>query len=243
MRIRTNEAVSPRSSASVKRLLISLNRDLDKLKSRIEDNRDYDWWRHSITTKSTEISPVEATILYLEDRRFFNHRGIELRAIPRTVRRLTKGKRIGAISTIDQQVVRICTNRRERTFRRKARELFLAYALNFHCSKKEILDYYIHYCYLGYKLEGVEIAAQSLFGIRARDLNWEQSALVASLLPLPMPSTVYLTGREIAKAGARGESYIDLGEKVSPRWASRVRFRYNEALKAQEFMANILFRR
>ncbi len=237
MRLSERDTLFPKSSASVKRTLVSLNRDLDKVKNCLDGNYHFGRFAHSISALDPLLSPVEATILYLEDRRFFDHRGIELRSIPRALKRILKGKKLGAISTIDQQVIRICTGRRERTVGRKLREILLAYALNFHCSKKSIFDYYIHYCYLGYRLEGVEVAAQQLFQKSARDLDWEQSAFIASLLPLPMPKQVHSFSDQFSNPRTQGIHYIKLAFEVSPRWAARVQYRYSEALKAQDFMA------
>jgi len=123
---------SNRQNFSLKRMLVSLNRDLELVIFRIDDKIfDHFHFNHSHSIQLDQLSNLQLAVLFLEDRRFFAHRGVELRAPARAVKRVCLGKRMGAVSTIDQQVVRICTGRYERTLRRKVRESVLAFFFEF----------------------------------------------------------------------------------------------------------------
>ena len=219
-----------------------MNWDLDKVKSRIATNKRYGFlFRHSIRQNSTYLTRVELTILYLEDRRFFIHRGIEFKSILRGFRRAITRGRIGGMSTIDQQVVRIALGRYERSFSRKSRELLLAYFLNFHCPKREIFDYYIHSAYLGYKMQGCEIAANKIFRINAASLNDEQAAFVASLFPLPFPRSVWeVYSKHADFPFFRPQDIITLARTIEPRWAERMEYRSKIAAGSYNFMPRSL---
>lgn len=170
----------------------------------------------------------------IEDRKFFNHVGVDWISLPRAIIRLVKGKKIGAVSTIDQQVVRIASGRSERTIGRKTTEIILALAINTRLSKRAIFDYYIHHSYFGYKMEGCEVASRTIFGVTAASLQGHQAVFLACLLPLPMPRIVYerllvdaiFLDRDIL------EALRDL-EGLAPRWVRRVRWRYNNAVENQ----------
>ncbi|WP_282061669.1 biosynthetic peptidoglycan transglycosylase [Roseobacter litoralis] len=237
MKISERSNYRPRLSLGLKRYLLALNRDIDGVKSDIKFNREYGfYYNHSLLVASNHLSPLEVTVLYMEDRRFFLHRGIELRSLLRGFRRMLSRGRFGGISTIDQQVVRISTGRNQRTIGRKVRELSLAFFLNFHCTKSELLNYYIHHAYLGYRIEGVEEAAKKLFGIQAAQLNWKQSAFIASLFPLPFPKAVWNAYSVHPSYPNSDPSFImNIAKAESQRWADRVAYRMNLANSGQDF--------
>ena len=181
-----------RHNASMKRWLIRLNRDLDAILVDLRQRQNFDPIRERSHLASTqEISPFLLAVLALEDRQFFKHSGIELRIVPRMLRQLIKGKRVGGVSTIDQQVVRISRARFERTSNRKISELLLAFLLNFHLSKADLLYYYVNQAYFGYRLTGCDPASRLLFGISAVEESPEQGAVLAAMLARPLPRQVY----------------------------------------------------
>lgn len=228
MKIGSDSNFAPRLDIGFKRYLLHLNRDLDQIVRELDFNSDYSFWfGHSIHSSSTVLSDLERAILFLEDRRFFLHHGFELRAIPRTIKRLITRRRIGGISTIDQQVVRIVTNKRKRTLARKFRETLLAWLINFHRPKRKIFDYYVHNAYLGYRIEGCEIAANKLFKKKARNLDWSEACFVAALFPYPVPKAVFLELENIPPEidAPSVEQILSIGDRVASRWSSRVRAR------------------
>ena len=218
----------PRQNISIKRSLIKLNRDLEIIISDIDDKSlDQVIHEHSHTITLTSLSNLQMAILYLEDRRFFCHRGFEFRAPLRILKRLISGKRAGAISTIDQQLVRISTNRYERTLRRKVREVILAFFVNFHRSKAQILYTYIHDSYFGYKLEGCEITSRFLFSKPAKYLSENEACFIAALLARPLPKKVAnLVEKEKVHKDITPEYIIYLGDLEGLNWSRHVKLRY-----------------
>lgn len=237
MKISSENIFKPKLSLGLKRILLDLNLDLDRVKNEILFNKEYKIYsNHSIDVNLHFLTNIERAILYLEDRRFFNHNGIELRSIPRGMKRLVRRGSFGGVSTIDQQVVRISLNRFDRSFSRKFRELFLAFCINMHCSKKEIFDYYIHNAYLGYTINGCEEAANALFGRRAIDLDEEQSFFIASLFPLPFPRSIFEQYRLMKNYPfSNSVDLLDFCRSINPRWAGRLEFRIEHARKSQSF--------
>ncbi|PVH28303.1 hypothetical protein DDE20_11990 [Pararhodobacter oceanensis] len=227
----------PRSSVGVKKFLLGLNRDLDAIKRSVLFNSNYYFISQaSLPPQEGNFLPIEISVLYLEDRRFFLHRGAEFRSIARGVKRYVKGNGFGGISTIDQQVVRISVARYERTVSRKAREILLAIFLNFHLTKRDIFSYYLNNAYLGHRMSGCEEAANLIFNMRADKLDQDQAAFIASLFPLPFPRSVWET---YSKMGfyPLSDPYeiISFAEAIAPRWAKRVRNRMNLAMSAYDF--------
>lgn len=237
MRISDNSALRPRMNFGVKKTLLELNVSLDSIKSDILFNRDYGFFfNHSILPTSKRLTKIELLVLFLEDRRFFVHHGFELRSLLRVFRRFLRRGKIGGMSTIDQQVVRISTKRYERSLRRKVREVFLAYLCNFHVSKKEILDYYIHNAYLGHRIEGCEIAAQKIFGCDAQNLSWEQAAFIASLYPLPFPKSAWESYYSNPRYPSEDPmEVLDICALTAERWSKRIAARMHHALENQDF--------
>jgi hypothetical protein len=227
----------PRLSLGFKKYLLELNRTIDSIKGSIESNSNYGYvFGHSIWPSSESLRPVEIVILFLEDRRFFIHRGFEFRIVPRLAKRLLKGKRLGGISTIDQQVVRIITRKADRTLARKLREILLSVLINFHCPKRAIFDYYIHNAYMGHRLQGCEVAANFLFGKAASNLDWDEAGFVASLLPLPLPKAVYEWIAEQSRIETLSPAQIiAFGKEVAPSWAERIGLRCDYASAHYDF--------
>jgi membrane peptidoglycan carboxypeptidase len=217
-----------RQNFSLKHNLIELNRDLEKVLFSIDDKTyDHYFYKHSHDIKLQSLSFLQQAILYLEDRRFLVHRGFELRAPLRLLKRAILRRRAGAVSTVDQQLVRICTGRYERTLRRKVRETVLAFLVNSHRSKAEIFYAYLHDSYFGYRLEGCEVTSRFLFSKSATELSLEEASFVASLLARPLPKKVFeAVVKEKEFRTITPEHLIRLGELENLDWASHVRSRY-----------------
>jgi penicillin-binding protein 1A len=134
------------------------------------------------------VSPwlPKATVA-IEDRRFYEHEGIDPSGIARAVwADVRAGKVVQGGSTITQQLVRnLYPVSRERTFERKIKEACLAIKLDRTQTKREILSSYMNYVYYGNLAYGVEAAAQTYFSKHARDLNLPEAALVAGMPQAP----------------------------------------------------------
>jgi penicillin-binding protein 1A len=121
-----------------------------------------------------------------EDRRFFEHEGVDPLGIARAlVVNLRGGSTSQGGSTITQQLVKNLLVGKERSYRRKLREAVLAYRLEDELTKMQLLELYVNYIALGSGNYGVEAAAQDYFGISARELDPGQAAMLAGLVPAP----------------------------------------------------------
>jgi penicillin-binding protein 1A len=134
------------------------------------------------------VSPwlVKATVA-IEDRRFYEHGGLDLEGIARALWENVKAFQVvQGGSTITQQLVRnLYPVSRERTVERKLEEACLAIKLNRAWSKERILSTYLNQVYYGNLAYGVEAAAQTYYSRPARSLSIAQAALLAGLTQAP----------------------------------------------------------
>jgi len=134
-----------------------------------------------------EISPwmPKATVA-IEDRRFYQHGGVDPVGIARAVvADIRAGKFAQGGSTITQELVRNLYLSRERTVKRKLTEACLAIKLARQWSKDRILTAYMNQVFYGNHAFGVEAAAETYFSRTAKELDLEQSALLAGLPQAP----------------------------------------------------------
>lgn len=125
-------------------------------------------------------------VITIEDRRFFEHNGIDLRGIARAfTRNLLAGGVVQGGSTITQQLVKILYLERDRTYRRKIQEAAIALWLDARLGKDEILTRYLNNIYLGGGATGVPAAARIYFNKEPRDLDLAESALLAGIIRAP----------------------------------------------------------
>ncbi|MBL4852678.1 MAG: PBP1A family penicillin-binding protein [Robiginitomaculum sp.] len=125
---------------------------------------------------------VPDAFLAIEDQRFWEHPGIDRRAIFRALMENTKaGRKVQGGSTLTQQLVKNMVLTREKTYKRKFQEMWLAYQMEQVLSKQEILELYLNRVDLGNRAFGVEAAAQRLFAKSARDLTLMEAAVLAAL--------------------------------------------------------------
>lgn len=134
-----------------------------------------------------ELPPhVPRAFIAAEDRRFFEHVGVDLLGIARAMyANLQAGTITQGGSTLTQQLVKNIIVGNEKSYRRKLRELVLAYRLDAELTKEEILELYLNFVFLGSGNYGVEAAARDFFGVSARQLDPGQAALLAGLVPAP----------------------------------------------------------
>jgi membrane peptidoglycan carboxypeptidase len=133
------------------------------------------------------LSALEILVLLLEDRRFFQHRGIDWKAVVRETFRMLTLQRYGGASTIDMQFVRTRTGYKARTLKRKLYEMLLARALQKRMSKLEILRTYLHEVYLGSRLYGISSAAEAIFQKPRYDLALREASIIAASMVYPRP--------------------------------------------------------
>lgn len=123
--------------------------------------------------------------LVTEDRRFYQHRGVDPRGLARAIRQnVLAGRVVSGASTITMQVARLLGYGR-RTWLGKAVQVLYALRLDHQLSKRVILEQYLNRVPLGEAAVGVEAAAQLYFGISARELSLGQAAALAGLASAP----------------------------------------------------------
>lgn len=141
----------------------------------------------SVTVSLDELpSEVIYAVMAIEDRRFYQHFGIDPVGIARAmVRNLLKGGVVQGGSTITQQLAKNLFLSHERTLRRKVQEVLLAVWLEHELTKDEILTAYLNRVYFGSGAYGIEAASKTYFNKSARNLNLRESAMLAGLLKAP----------------------------------------------------------
>ena len=129
---------------------------------------------------------VVQAVIAIEDRRFYEHPGIDPRAIFRAAWRNTMagGVREGG-STITQQLARLLYLSPERTFKRKLQEMLLALWLESKLSKDDILTRYLNTAFFGAGAYGVDAAARRFYGKSPKDLSLAEAAMLAGLIRSP----------------------------------------------------------
>jgi penicillin-binding protein 1A len=130
-------------------------------------------------------SVIKATMA-TEDRRFFEHFGIDVLG---TMRALIENLRANDVvqggSSLTQQLAKNLFLSSERSVQRKIKEMFLSFLLESRFTKREILKMYLDRAYMGGGAFGVEAAAQFYFGKSIRDVNLAEAALLAGLYKAP----------------------------------------------------------
>jgi penicillin-binding protein 1A len=129
---------------------------------------------------------LRLAVVDVEDARFYQHGGLDWRALARaTLRDLHAGRVVEGGSTITQQYVKNAYASNERSLRRKLREAGLALGVERRNAKDEILAAYLNTVYLGVGAYGVEAAASTYFSTHADRLTLPQAALLAGLVRSP----------------------------------------------------------
>ena len=125
-------------------------------------------------------------VIAVEDAKFYEHHGYDLLGIIRAaLKNLTAGHVRQGGSTITQQLARNSFALKERTYRRKLLEIFLAKRIEDNFNKQKILELYLNRIYFGGGMYGAEAAARGYFGKSARDMTLAECATLAGLIKSP----------------------------------------------------------
>ncbi|RDI74096.1 PBP-1a-fam: IA-type penicillin-binding protein [Gaiella occulta] len=176
----------------------------------------------------TRISPwIPKATVAIEDRRFYEHGGIDPQGIARAVWADVRARRVvQGGSTITQQLVRNLYISNERTVQRKLKEACLALKLNDAWPKQRILASYLNQVYYGNLAYGIEAASQTYFSKPSRSLNLREAALLAGMTQAPSAYDPFAEpGRALARRdevlrAMREQGVID---EQQYRWARRAR--------------------
>lgn len=121
-----------------------------------------------------------------EDKRFYEHSGVDFRGLMRAVVHLIKSGHKGqGGSTITMQVARNFFLSRAKTYSRKLNEILLALKIERELTKAEILELYVNKVFLGYRAYGVAAAAEVYYGKELSELTLAESAMIAGLPKAP----------------------------------------------------------
>ncbi|MBT5751089.1 MAG: hypothetical protein HOI33_00085, partial [Rhodospirillaceae bacterium] len=125
-------------------------------------------------------------VMATEDRRFFEHFGIDVIGLTRAMwTNLRRGRVVQGGSTITQQIAKNLFLTPDRTLKRKVQEALLSFWLEHKFTKDELLTIYLNRVYLGAGTYGISSAANRYFGKNVRDLSVYESAMIAGLLKAP----------------------------------------------------------
>jgi penicillin-binding protein 1C len=142
---------------------------------------------------------VIAAFLAVEDRRFYRHPGVDVRALLRAARSDLEARRVVAGgSTISMQLARLVRPSR-RSWSGKAAQILWALRLERHLGKQIILEQYLNRVPLGQGAVGVEAAATLYFGAHATELSLGQAALLAGLARAPSSDNPLVAPRRAAR--------------------------------------------
>jgi penicillin-binding protein 1A len=129
---------------------------------------------------------VKNAFIAAEDRRFYDHTGVDFQGIARAVvRNITSGGAAEGGSTITQQVARMAFLNQDRTLTRKLKEAVLAQKLEREIPKDKLMEHYLNLVYLGSEAYGVADAAWVYFSKPVDKLTLGETALIAGLPPAP----------------------------------------------------------
>ena len=139
------------------------------------------------TVPYEQLSPdLINAVVAVEDAKFYQHHGYDLLGIIRAaLKNVTAGHVRQGASTITQQLARNSFSLKERTFRRKLLEIFLAQRIEEQFGKQKIMELYLNRIYFGGGLYGAEAAARGYFGKSARDMSLAECATLAGLVKSP----------------------------------------------------------
>ncbi|HKG80599.1 MAG TPA: transglycosylase domain-containing protein, partial [Pyrinomonadaceae bacterium] len=146
--------------------------------------------KHEVLSYNEIPVVMVRAILAIEDRRFFEHPGVDLGGVTRALLRNAGDERLGqGGSTITQQLVKNTYLSPEKTFQRKYAEAMLSLALERRLSKNDIFALYCNEIYLGQRgavaVRGVKEAARVFYGKELRDLTLAEAATLAGMIQSP----------------------------------------------------------
>ncbi len=160
---------------------------------------------------------VEDALIAIEDNRFYDHIGIDPYRIAGVVfKNITTGTTEGG-STITQQLAKNLFLYKDQTYTRKVNEWMVALQIERFYTKRQILEMYMNYVFLGAGAYGFEAGSRTYFGKSLKDLSLEEAALLAAIPKSPE----YSPTRNMEKAKTRRDIVLDQMAKYFPERYSR----------------------
>lgn len=151
----------------------------------IGDEQDLDTLRFEWVPWDRIAEPLALAVIASEDQRFFEHAGIDVDSIRKSVEESRRGEGLRGASTITQQVAKNLYLWRGRSFVRKGIEAYLAVLVDLLWPKRRILEVYLNVAEFGPGTYGVAAASEVFFGKPASAIGDAEAALLAAVLPNP----------------------------------------------------------
>lgn len=149
--------------------------------------------------KPVRIQDVPAKVIYAtlaaEDKRFYEHSGVDYWAMGRAVLSTVSGKRTEGASTLTMQIAKRVYTSTAKTFDRKVQDMALATMIERQLSKEQILELYLNQVFYGSGAYGVSAAAEVYFGKSLKDLSWSEAAALARCVRRPSDENPYVNER------------------------------------------------
>src|SRR5699024_5245818 len=180
----------------------------------------YNERRYPVTIEQIPAHVQEAFVA-IEDKRFYDHSGIDHRSIVRAVIKdvLTLSKKEGA-STITQQLVKNVSLSNDKTWMRKSKEIMGSVYIERKMTKDQILELYLNKIYFGRGLYGVEAASQYFFSKPIQEVTLTEAALLAGMVkgpngysPIDHPEKA-LERRNLVLQSMEDQQMIDVEERL-----------------------------
>ena len=156
---------------------------------------------------------VEDALIAIEDNRYYNHIGIDPYRIAGVVYKNLMGGRLEGGSTITQQLAKNLFLYKDQTYTRKVNEWAVALQIERFYTKRQILEMYMNYVFLGAGAYGFEAGARTYFGKPLKELNLEEAALLAAIPKSPE----YSPTRSMEKAKMRRDIVLDQMTRYFPQ--------------------------
>ncbi len=155
-----------------------------------------------------QISPyIRVCAMASEDQNLPFHSGLDIEAIGKAINVNKKGRKIFGASTISQQVAKNVFLFPQRSYIRKALELYFTFWIETLWTKEKILETYLNVAEMGNLVFGVEAAARTYYGKEAERLSLNESAAIISILPSPLRYNAKSPGNYVA---GRQREIVDL---------------------------------
>ena len=178
------------------------NKTRDPSISVLDDNRKIIGSTGDVYAGSSNFSEISEnlikTVVFVEDKRFYNHFGIDMRGLIRAIfYNLKEARYAQGASTITQQLSKLIFLDSKKTLSRKMRELIIALYLEYSFTKEDILTMYLNRAYFGSGLYGVKAASRRYFSSSPKKLTLAESAILAGTLKAPSKLS-FLTNKDLS---------------------------------------------
>jgi len=157
--------------------------------------------RHQWVSIDDISKNLQLAVVCSEDQRFIEHYGFDTKAIKKSIKEHSSGKQLRGASTISQQTAKNVFLWPHRSWIRKGLESYFTFLIETFWSKERILEVYLNSIEMGDHIYGAEAAAKFWFNKTAKNLNNQEAAAIAAILPNPRkyladPPSTYIQKRK-----------------------------------------------